>query len=165
MPESNENISKEELLAKSRIVHQALVKALDLFPRDQFSSCDLGNGWSCKDVLAHITAWEQRMIHTIKSILVGEKLDLMQGGKAVDEFNANIYTQNKDVSPEDIIRAFDESYRDACDLIESIQEDVLANRGLIPGSKEPLWVMAAANMWWHYQEHLEMVENWRSQQS
>lgn len=51
--------SKSELIAAARARHAALDTFLEAQPQRALTRLDPGTGWSVKDILAHLTAWEQ----------------------------------------------------------------------------------------------------------
>ena len=51
--------------------------------------------WSVKDVIAHITWWEQSMVNWVKRALSGEMLTRTE---TPDEINARVHADNRDTA-------------------------------------------------------------------
>ena len=107
--------------------------------------------WSVKDMLAHITFWEQRLI----AYLNGARESLIQPGEdeqvAIDRINADVLAANRERPLAEVRAAFDASYQEALELAESLSAEDLAD--------EVLYNLLAGDTFEHYREHLEMLEN------
>jgi uncharacterized protein (TIGR03083 family) len=106
--------------------------------------------WSAKDMLAHITFWEQRLI----AYTNGAKESLVQPGEneqaAVDRINAAVLDANRDRPLAEVRTAFERSYQQVLALAESLRADDLAD--------EELYGLFAGDTFEHYREHSEMLE-------
>ena len=163
MSEENiEKISKEELLENIRTWRAKLEETLDQLSDEQLQEPGLEGGWSVKDVMAHLAAWEQKMIAWAKQYIGGtEPNDRPQNDDDINAMNAQLHESNKGKSLEEVRTAFKESYPQAVALTESVPEDILMDSDRFPSRNgNPLWYMIAANTWWHYEEHNEDIQRW-----
>ncbi|MDP9310914.1 MAG: ClbS/DfsB family four-helix bundle protein, partial [Chloroflexota bacterium] len=64
--------TKAALLARIAGEHKQLEQTLDRIPTAQLVEPRLQSGWSVKDVLAHITWWERRMVQLVQGALQGQ---------------------------------------------------------------------------------------------
>ena len=60
----DEHMSKEKLLENIQLEHQRLEGTLADINEDQMITPGVIEDWTIKDILAHITVWEQRMVKT-----------------------------------------------------------------------------------------------------
>ena len=118
--------------------------------------------WTVKDVLAHISAWERRMLSWISSHLLGASPDVPLPWD-VERMNAEAYAQVKDKPLAEVLEEFHQSYRDALALTESLNEEQLKTIYTNTWPMAPLWLGVAANTNWHYKEHRESIEAWLKQ--
>jgi len=116
-------------------------------------------GWSVKDTLAHIAAWEQLMVGWVEQSLRGEVPQRpVTGDDWVDQLNARLYAESVEKSLAEVQEDFAASYRQTLALVERVDEDDLFDPERFrwrDGS--PLWQMVAANTNWHYQDHREAI--------
>ncbi|MCA9877004.1 MAG: ClbS/DfsB family four-helix bundle protein [Thermomicrobiales bacterium] len=102
---------------------------------------NLPNGWSVKDLLAHVAAYERWMAGHIGAVTEGRvptNEDLYEGGAVLDSgdpfdldtLNASIYEHFHDM-PWPTVRAFaGESYTALIDAISAVPEDDFNREGL-----------------------------------
>ena len=159
MRERIENIAKPELLIQIRTERKRLVEVLAALTPDQMLQPGASGEWTVKDVLAHISAWERRMLSWIGSHLRGETPDVPLPWD-VERMNAEAYAQVKDRPLAEVLKEFHRSYRDALALVESLSEEQLQTAYTGTWPMGPLWTGVSANTNWHYKEHRETMEAW-----
>lgn len=117
-----------------------------------------------KDLIAHMTDWEQRMVRWVNESFSGIVPQRPAPGMTwddLDKLNEQAYLANKDKTPAEVLAASSASYAQALEVIKGMTE-----QDLFDGSRfawregDPLWHMVAANTWWHYKEHREQMEAW-----
>jgi len=103
----------------------------DLTPEQIELSRTIGE-WSIKDLLAHITAWEQIFLGWYNAGLSREKVILPAPGftwSQMDELNKRIYEENKDKSFEEVKKEADVSFRQVLEAMEDALEASLIRSG------------------------------------
>jgi uncharacterized protein (TIGR03083 family) len=117
---------------------------------EQFVQPGAFGEWSVKDMLAHITFWEQRLVAYID----GARESLIQPGEdesaAIGRINAGVLAANRDCPLAEVRAAFASSYRQVLTLAESLSADDLAD--------EELYGLVAGDTFEHYREHIGMLE-------
>jgi hypothetical protein len=122
--------------------------------------------WSIKDITAHISVHEQRMVQWIKERLQGNDSKTPQPydmpADELDQLNEQIYQENCDRSLDDILREFDRIHVETLKLVGTvIEKDIFdVSRFRLLGG-EPLWEAIAANTFWHYEEHSQDILRWQ----
>jgi hypothetical protein len=160
-----DKITRDELLAKIHFHRDQFEELLAQLPDEDFLVPAFAGGLSLKDVLAHIVAWEQRGITWVGQAAKGTLPETPGSDEDVDEINAKIYQENKDLTLEEVRAAFARSYTQALALAENTPDEVLFTKNLLEGRKHPFWVTVAANTWWHYKDHYEDLTRWLSERS
>ena len=163
MSEQIEHITKSELLAQIRTERKRLEEVLASLTPNQMLQSGASGEWTVKDVLAHISAWERRMLSWIGSHLLGASPDVPLPWD-VERMNAEAYAQVKDKPLAEVLEEFHQSYRDALALTESLNEEQLKTIYTNTWPMAPLWLGVAANTNWHCKEHRESIEAWLKQQ-
>jgi hypothetical protein len=155
-----EEIGRKELLEKIRGERKLLEKALARFDHADYLAPIFDGGWSIKDVLAHLVAWEQQMIAWVDQVSAGVLPDMPNSDEAVDALNKQFFHQNKDLSLGQVLQSFGRSYLQALAVAENTPEEVLYTKNLIVGRENPYWITVAANTFWHYEEHRKALEQY-----
>ena len=162
MPEAQ--ISKREILEAIRVERQALEAAINPLTEIQMAQPGVEHDWSVKDILAHITDWEIRLVAWIEESLVGEVPQRPAPGMTWDDLdllNQQTYLANKDRPLDAVLTDFHSSYQGAFKTVQALSEDDLVNTQRFAWRDgDPLWHMVAANTWWHYKEHRETIVLW-----
>jgi hypothetical protein len=157
----SEQISKSELLDAIRSERERLEETLARLDKDQMTQPGVEGGWSVKDILAHITAWEKLMTRWVGQALRGDVPELPGRDEIVDQWNQRIYQENKDRPLAEVLEEFKRSYQDALRTTETTLEEDLMDPERFEWLKgAPLWRVVAANTWWHYKEHNESTQAW-----
>jgi hypothetical protein len=159
-----EPTTKREILDLIEAEKSHLEAALGKLTQDQMLAADLEGRRSVKDILAHITAWEMKMIQWINESLAGSMPQRPAPDEPwtdLDELNEQIYQANKDWMLNDILAAYDTAYEKSLELIQSMShEDLFDGERFAWRHADPMWRMVAANTWEHYKEHREQIEAW-----
>lgn len=135
---------------RMRAEHARLDALLASFSDEEIVQPGQFGEWSAKDMLAHITFWEQRLIAYVN----GAKESLVQPDEdeqaAIDRINAEVLATNRDRPLAEVRAAFDASYQEALELAESLSAEDLAD--------EVLYNLLAGDTFEHYREHIAMLE-------
>jgi hypothetical protein len=123
------------------------------------------NGWSVKDVMAHISAWEGKMRRWVEQIAAGDTPDRPPPGEPwpdLDQLNQHIYDENKGKSLAVVEAEFNNSYQETLRLVSSMPEaDLIDPQRYEWTVNDPLYYLVGGNTFWHYEEHLISINNWK----
>lgn len=158
---TEEITTKDELLRRIELERAALEAALEGLSEAEMLRPVLDGGWSVKDVLAHIVAWEQLMIGWVEASLRGERPERpVTSDNWVDQLNARFYEENRERPLADVLDEFHRSGAEARQTAESLSEEELFDPERFPWREgSALFTMVAANTCWHYQDHREAIEH------
>jgi hypothetical protein len=160
----DEKMTKGEILGLIREEREALEKTLRELNEAQMIEPGVESDWSVKDILAHITDWELRMVRWIEESQRGEVPQRPEPGMTwddLDQLNDRIFRLNKDRPLRDVVADFHASFQKALEAVDSPTEaDLLDPERFEWRDGDPMWQMVAANTWWHYKEHNETISNW-----
>ncbi len=157
-------MTKSEIMKLIQSGREALERVLAGLSEGQMTQPGVENDWSVKDIMAHITDWERRMVGWIDDSLHGEVPQRPAPGMTwdnLDQLNEQIYLSNRDRDLRDVSADFHRSYENALASVEALTEEDLTDPQRFAWREgTPLWHLVAANMWEHYQEHRESIEKW-----
>ncbi len=155
---------KPEILQNIRQERAHLEATLSRVSAEDMETPGVEGEWSIKDILAHIVAWEQRMIGWLQEAAAGLVPQMPEPGMTWDDLdllNQQTYEENKARPLAEVQADFESSFQQAVQTVESIEEADLSQAERFPWrAGRPLWVMVAANTWWHYKEHGERIQAW-----
>jgi len=147
--------TKAELLEKIHTSHELLEKKFSKLTSEQMVWPGSMDDWSVKDILAHLTDWEQRLIGWYQAGLRGEVPETPAPGmkwNQLPELNQIGYTQHKDESLEEVLAHYRASYREVLALVEGMTEEEIFEPGRYAWTgKDPLMIWIAANTNGHYE--------------
>ena len=140
---------KIHLLQLMQTEHDTLVTLLNSLSEEQILRPRIAGDWSVKDILAHLTWWEQE---TISEIVYGIELDPGLQGEPWDTGKANTLTveAQRHTPLTDVLTAFHNSYQQINKVVEELSEETLAD--------EEFCTHLMDNTSNHYAEHRTMIE-------
>lgn len=158
---SKGKLAKSELMEAIRTERARLETVLACFSDVQKLKPLLENGWSIRDLLAHITSWEKIGFDIVKTARDGEALKpyIAKVFESIDNFNAKTLEINKANSLWEIEAEFHATYQDLMDLVEPLDDSFIASNLPFEGAEElSVQFMISANTHFHYREHAEALE-------
>jgi DinB superfamily len=115
--------------------------------------------WSVRDIVAHVTTWEEEAIEHLPSILEGgrpPRYSAKYGG--IDAFNALMTERKKDLSLSEVLRQRDEVHRRLVGLVQSAPEDQLLRETRFRRRLR-------LDTYGHYPKHAAAIRKWRERRS
>lgn len=113
--------------------------------------------WSIKDVIAHVTTWEQEALKYLPVILEGKKpprYSVAYGG--IDAFNALMYRRKRALSLQEILQQQERVHRQLLEYLNEVGEDQFARQ-------TKFHRRLRLDTYQHYREHAEAIRKWREQ--
>ena len=155
---------KEALLGRIEHTFDQVITAIDALDEEAMGH-EVGGGWTVKDTLAHIAAWEEILL---RFHLGGEPFDQVIGLAgatyreiSVDEVNAHLHENHRELSVEQVRRKLLDTHAALLDALADFPEGELyqPHPKLSQGEAASLcWIdYIAANTYEHYEEHLEQI--------
>jgi hypothetical protein len=114
--------------------------------------------WSVKDILAHVTTWEEEALKHLPLIIAGGRPPRYVTYGGIDAFNARMTEQKRGLSLSEVRRQLDETHRRLLDFIESAPEDQLRRETRFRRRLR-------LDTYGHYPIHTEAIREWREQRS
>jgi hypothetical protein len=157
--------NKAELLDRIRSERVALERALADLDEARMNA-PVENGWTIKDIVAHITAWEQilRQFHLGDTPFnqASGLSNVAYGKDSVEVINEQLYRRDKDKPLSEVLAAFHASYERVLATVEAIGEARLFGH-YVPRGRETSdggqlvdWI--AGDTYEHYLEHRLTIE-------
>ena len=148
--------------------------ALDGLTEEQATGIKDENGWTVKDHVIHMAAWERSIVYMLnrkprhEGLGVSEQVYL-EGND--DSINAAIYTERHDMPLAEAREQFTSTHQELMAIVEPMSEDELGKpyRYFLPdeprpdeprdGDGPPAYGMLMGNTAGHFKEHLEWIKS------
>jgi hypothetical protein len=166
---SDEIITKKaDLMAHIERDWTAINKLFDSLTESQLTDIRNPDGWSIKDHIAHLTAWENSVVYFFQGKPRHEGLGISEEVYLNDDIDATndvIFKRHKDESLEDVRARFKAVHTQVLALLEPLTDDDLAKpyAHYLPnepgeGAGPAAMRVVYGNTTYHYREHQEWIE-------
>lgn len=157
--------SKNDLLERISQEHKVLVELVDSIPkREQTSAGVWGDDWTVKDLLAHLTEWEQMFLGWYRTGKRGQEPNLPAEGYKWNQtpaLNQAIWAKHSKSSGAKVRRQFDASFEEIYSLAKKLTQKELLTPGHFPWTKKhPLTTYLGANTCSHYRVATKILKRW-----
>lgn len=158
--------TKAELLAGIEQARANLVKGLEQLTNQQMTTIQDAQGWTVKDHIAHIAAWERSAVFFLrgKPRYAGLRVDpaLYMNGSA-DEVNAAMFQQSKEIPLETVLAEFHDVHQELLELLRILTDIDLQKKypeylPEEPGDDRTAMEVIYSNTTGHFDEHLGWIE-------
>jgi uncharacterized protein (TIGR03083 family) len=110
--------------------------------------------WSVKDILAHVTTWEEEALKYLPLILIGGRPPRYSQSGGIDAFNAQMAEQKRDLALSELLRQLEETHRRLLDYLHSVPEEHF--------TKETRFRhRLRLDTYSHYPLHARAIQEWR----
>jgi hypothetical protein len=159
--------SKPEFVSQIAGSRARLQAGIDAFDDSDTVEPVLPDGWSVKDVMAHVAEWELYVVRRIEARRRGEEPEVWATSEeGTDATNARLFAQNRDRSLAEVAGFYHDAHKQVLDVIVSMSEadllDDSKREDVIGPWRSPVWMHIGGNTFWHYEEHAEAVEAYRA---
>ena len=116
-------MDKQQLLERLEKAWAAIKESYAGLPDSQMMNTGVIGNWSVKDILAHVTTWEEEALKYLPLIITGGKPPryIQYGG--IDAFNAQMTEQKRDLALSEVLKQLEETHRRLIDYILSVPEE------------------------------------------
>src|SRR5881275_2707793 len=116
-------MDKQQLLKHLEKAWTAIKESYAGLSDSQLMEPDVMGNWSVKDILAHVTTWEEEALKYLPLIITGGRPPryIQYGG--IDAFNAQMTKQKRDLALSDVLAQLDETHHRLLDYIRSVPDE------------------------------------------
>jgi hypothetical protein len=153
------NIDRSQLLKRLDGAWEALKASYAGLSDPELMEPGVTGAWSVKDIIAHVTWWEEEALTHLPLILAGgrpPRYSVTYGG--IDAFNAQMTEEKRNLSLSEVLRQRDDTHRRLVDFIRSVPEDSLIRETRFRRRLR-------LDTYSHYPKHAEEIRKWRKQRS
>lgn len=158
--------TKAELMTLIETTRAELDAAVAAVPPEE-REMPLPSGLSVKDILAHVTFWENYLVERIEATAAGNLFDPFpyETDATVDQINARIFAQHHSQSWDVIAYEYDAAHRRALALLATLDDDDLfdpaRSAAVIGDERHTVLEHVYAETAEHFSEHAAEIAGWR----
>jgi hypothetical protein len=152
-------LTKDRLLKRLESAWESLLESYAGLSEAELLEPGVTGAWSARDIIAHVTWWEEEALTHLPLILAGgrpPRYSVKYGG--IDAFNAQMTEQRKDLSLAEVIQQRDDIHRQVIALIESVPEDQITGQSRFRRRLR-------LDTYGHYPKHEQAIRAWRERRA
>jgi hypothetical protein len=116
-------MDRQQLLNKLDKAWAAFKESYTGLSELQLTEPGVTGDWSVKDILAHVTTWEEEALKYLPLISKGGRPPRYITYGGIDAFNAKMTEQKGGLSLADVLRQLDETHGRLIDYVQSVPEE------------------------------------------
>ncbi|MBA3345458.1 MAG: DinB family protein [Gemmatimonadales bacterium] len=150
-------MNKEQLLKRIDSAWEALSESYAGLSDAELMEPGVTGAWSVRDLIAHVTWWEEEALTYLPVIMVGgapPRYSVAFGG--IDAFNARMTEQKKDLPLAVVLQQRDDVHRRLIALIQSAPDEHLT-------AETRFRRRVRLETYGHYAKHARAIRQWRQQ--
>jgi hypothetical protein len=148
-------VDRRQLLKRLDTAWEAFKASYAGLSDSQLLEPGVTGAWSVRDILAHVTTWEEEALKYLPLILEGGKpprYSVSYGG--IDAFNARMTEQKSGLSLAEVLAQLDDKHHRLVGLIQSVPEDQFTRETRFRRRLR-------LDTYHHYPQHAEAIRKWR----
>jgi hypothetical protein len=149
-------VDRGEFLSRLERTWSIFKESYGGLPDLQLTEPGVTGEWSVRDIVAHVTTWEQEALQHLPAILKGDKpprYSITHGG--IDAFNRTMTEQKRGLTLAEVRRQAEDTHRRVLCFIESVPEDQFR-------SETPFRHRLRLDTYSHYRKHADAIRRWRA---
>src|ERR687887_2099514 len=147
-------MEREQLLKHLDKAWAAIKESYAGLSDSQLTEPGVTGHWSVKDILAHVTTWEEEALQHLPLIIAGGTPPRYAAQGGIDAFNARATEHGRRLSLAEVLRRRDETHARLVDFIRGQPEGTF-------GGQTRARRRLRLDTYGHYPEHTEAIRAWR----
>jgi len=146
-------MGKAQALSRLEQEWQAFLKSIEDLPESDLLEAGVCGDWSVRDLMAHVTTWEEETLRALPLVLEGKRLprySVLYGG--IDAFNALQHEKKQSLSLAQVRRDLASTHKRLVAFLSDLPETAFTPRFIR---------RLGIDTYKHYREHHEQIAGWR----
>jgi uncharacterized protein (TIGR03083 family) len=148
-------MDRQQLLNKLDKTWAELKESYAGMPDSQLEEPGVAGEWSVKDVLAHVTTWEEETLKYLPLIAERGRPPKYATYGGIDAFNAQKTEQKRGLPLSEVLRQLDEVHARLIDYLQTAPEEQFTRETRFRHRLR-------LDTYSHYPEHTRMIREWRA---
>jgi uncharacterized protein (TIGR03083 family) len=162
----DDQMTKARLLAELHAARGEWDAVMAAIGEQRMTEPGAAGDWSVKDVIAHLTSFDQWFVKASEAHFRGE-LPPSDGteGMSFEERNQFHYQQTRQRPLAEVVAESRAVYRRLLEVMERHTEEFLTQPQQFEGMPEPIliWKLLEGDVYGHYREHAQAIRAWLAQ--
>ena len=124
----------------------------------QLTEPGVAGTWSIKDVLAHVTTWEEEALKHLPTVIQGKRPPRYAQLGGIDAFNARMAERKRSMPLGSVLAQLDETHHRLIELVRNAPEDQLS-------SQSRFIRRLRLDSFGHYRIHSQAIRAWRKERA
>jgi selenocysteine lyase/cysteine desulfurase len=150
-------VDRPALLGRIHSAWQRLEQSYAGLSDARLTEPGVAGDWSVKDILAHVTTWEEESLKYLPLIVEGGRPPKYARYGGIDAFNAMMTDQKRGLSLSDVRQQMHEIHARLIDYLQGVPEEQLIRETRFRRRLR-------LDTYRHYLEHARMIGEWRAKQ-
>ena len=147
-------MNRQQLLQRLETAWSAFNESYAGLPDARLTEPGVTGDWSVKDVLTHVTTWEEETLKYLPVIASGDRTPRYASQGGIDAFNARVTEKKRSLSLAEVRRQLDETHRRLLAFLEETPNELFV-------TETRFRRRLRYDTWGHYSEHAEAIREWR----
>jgi hypothetical protein len=147
-------MNRSQLLKKLDLAWSEVKESYAGLSDSQVTEPGVTGDWSVKDILAHLTTWEEEALQYLPLITKGRRPPQYITYGGIDAFNAQTTEQKRDHSLHGVLRQLDETHYRLIGYLQSVPEEQFTRETRFRRRLR-------LDTYSHYPLHAKMIWEWR----
>lgn len=152
---------RESLLLQLDVSRQEIESLFSAVALDK----DIYPGWTKKEVVSHLTGWEDGSLRSVQAMLSGAPPSVPAALRGPDYYNEQSVTERAEFTYEQVSREWRLTRQQFSDLIRGMTSEQYATKLIFPWGQEGTVSGAIQGLLHHEQVHILQIKNILSQQA
>jgi hypothetical protein len=151
---------RETLLREMDAGRERLERIFSSMDDGQLAALRVANGWTAKDVLAHLGAWEELNAGNLETLRSGgEPVPPVDGSADVDAVNEHFHERHREQPPEEVRRYEAEAFRRLRRALDGASDEDLFDAARFPWTRGEAYVVSVVeDSYAHWDDHVRELE-------
>jgi hypothetical protein len=156
-------MTKDELIMALEEDRESILESIEGLSDENMLLPGVVDGWSVKDVLAHLSRWEAELIKQLWQLRQGQRPTTVHfSGQSDDEINARWHSESRNRELGRVLEDFHGVRTQTIRRVEEFSEKDLNEAGRYRWlEKNSLWKVVAESTFEHEAEHEAAIRAWR----
>jgi uncharacterized protein (TIGR03083 family) len=149
-------MTREQLLVRLEKAWTALNDSYAGLSDAQLTTPGVAGEWSVRDVLAHVTTWDEEALKYLPLIISGGRPPRYASFGGLDAFNARTMAAKRALSLAEVLDQFDETHQRLVAYLRTVPDEQFT-------TETRFRHRLRLDTYSHYPLHAQMIRDWREQ--
>jgi len=153
LPDGSATLNKTEILAQVDVGWREVRELIRHLGRAGMRE-RTATGWTYKDLIAHLAAWEEEAARRLRTLASGGDIPVFGSDAEIDAFNARAVDERRLVGAEAIVDELEAAHRQLVKVLEQLPDEIVVD------PRAQRWI--GGNTFGHYAEHRDELVSFTS---